>query len=156
MNISHKPPQKGECNEIFTTKETYVPHLKFCILFYRVYRKGGWFYMYVSMYFKIMSKVVKYTCRIRRYNYTHNQLNTRYYFLGFFLRGGGAKFKFAPGRQLPSLRHCKIHFISDVNAGGWGGVMVHNGPLPHWNAYCLLDIVNLHVHVLLFTNYHQY
>ena len=26
--------------------------------------------------------------------------------LGIFLRGRGAKFKFAPGRQLPSLRHC--------------------------------------------------
>ena len=27
-------------------------------------------------------------------------------FLRIFLRGGGAKFNFAPGRQLPSLRHC--------------------------------------------------
>ena len=61
------------------------------------------------MCFKIISKVVKYTCRLRRYNYTHDQLNTRHHiriFLGlFFEKGGGAKFKFAPGRQIPSLRH---------------------------------------------------
>ena len=31
----------GVCNEIFTTKETCPPpHLKLCILFYRIYRKG--------------------------------------------------------------------------------------------------------------------
>ena len=35
-----QPPQKGVCNEIFTTKDM-SPHLKFCILFYRIYRKGG-------------------------------------------------------------------------------------------------------------------
>ena len=28
------------------------------------------------------------------------------HFLGIFLRGGGAKFKFAPGRQIPLLRRC--------------------------------------------------
>ena len=32
--------------------------------------------MYVNMYFKIMSKVVNYTCRLGRYNYTHDQFNT--------------------------------------------------------------------------------
>ena len=65
--------------------------------------------MYVSVHFKIMSKVVKYTCGLRRYNYTHNQFNARHFsiiFRNFFEGGGGAKFKFAPGRQLPSLRHC--------------------------------------------------
>ena len=89
--------------------------------------------MLVSMCFKIMSKVVKYTCSLRRYNYTHDQLNTRHFiiylfiyttfikrsihkqicsnalmlsFFRNFLRGGGAKFKFAPGRQIPWLRHC--------------------------------------------------
>ena len=47
--------------------------------------------MFVSICFKIMSKVVKYTCMLRRYNYTQDQLNTRHFiiiFLGFFLRGG--------------------------------------------------------------------
>ena len=61
--------------------------------------------MLVSMCFKIMSKVVKYTCRLRRYNYTHDQLNrsTRHFISIFrnFLRGGGAKFKFAPGARYP-------------------------------------------------------
>ena len=33
-------------------------------------------------------------------------------FLGIFLRGGGAKFKFAPGRQIPSLRHWKDWIIT--------------------------------------------
>ena len=64
--------------------------------------------MFVSMCFKIMSKIVKYACRLRRYQIhriTQDQLNTRH-FLGIFLRGGGAKFKFAPGRHIPSLRHC--------------------------------------------------
>ena len=63
--------------------------------------------MEVSMCFKIMSKVAKYTCRLHRYNYTHNQLNTRHFNIIFyeFFEGGGAKFKFAPGRQLPSLSH---------------------------------------------------
>ena len=43
---------------------------------------------------------------LRRYDYTHDQLyyTIYYHFLGFFF-WGGAKFKFAPGRQLPSLRH---------------------------------------------------
>ena len=56
-----------------------------------------------------MPKVVKYTSKLRRYNYTHDQLNTfRYHFLRIVLREwGGAKFKFAPGRQLPLLRHWK-------------------------------------------------
>ena len=39
-----------------------------------------------------MSKVVKYTYRLRRYNYTHNQLNIldiSVSFLGFFFKGGG-------------------------------------------------------------------
>ena len=33
----------------------------------------------VYMYFKIMSNVAKYTCKLRRYNYTHDQLNTRHF-----------------------------------------------------------------------------
>ena len=95
------------------------PDLKFCILFYRCYMKGGGgrFYMFVSTCFKIISKVVKYTCRLRRYNYTHDQLNTRHYimiFLGIFF-WGGAKFKFAPGRQIPSLRHCVVNSRSSTN-----------------------------------------
>ena len=44
-----------------------------------------------------------------RFNYTHDR-SVEYYIyfdiiLKNFLRGGGAKFNFAPGRQLPSLRH---------------------------------------------------
>ena len=110
--MEHFPqhPQKGVCNEIFTTKETCPPTLNFVYCFTGfIWRGEGWFYMFVSMCFKILSKVVKYTCRLRRYNYTHDQLNTRHYviiFLGIFLRGRGAKFKFAPGRQILSLRHC--------------------------------------------------
>ena len=51
--------------------------------------------MYVSMYFKIMSKVVKYTCRLRRYNYTHNHFNTRHFNIDFF-EGGGRKIYVCP------------------------------------------------------------
>ena len=43
------------------------------------------------MCFKIMPKVVKYTCKLRRYNYTHDHLNTRHFviiFLEFFFFGG--------------------------------------------------------------------
>ena len=50
-----------------------------------------------------------------RYNYTHDQLNTidiSISFLRILLRrGGGAKFDFAPGRQLPSLRHCPPNWL---------------------------------------------
>ena len=67
---------------------------------------GGLFFMYVSMYFKIMSNVVKYTCRLRRYNYTHDQLNTRHLniiFLGIILRGGGGaqNLSLPPGASYP-------------------------------------------------------
>ena len=44
FSMEHFPkhPQKRVCNEIFTTKETCpFPHLKFCILFYMIYMKGG-------------------------------------------------------------------------------------------------------------------
>ena len=54
--------------------------------------------MYVSIHFKIMSKVLKYTYRLRRYNYTHNQLNIldiSVSFLGFF-KGGGRKIQVSP------------------------------------------------------------
>ena len=65
--------------------------------------------LYTSMCFKIMSKVVKYICMLRRYDYTHDQTVVLYILLSFFriffFGGGGAKFKFAPGRQLLSLRH---------------------------------------------------
>ena len=49
--------------------------------------------MYVSIHFKIMSKVVNYTCRLRRYNYTHNQLSARHFSIIFrnFFEGGGAQ-----------------------------------------------------------------
>ena len=93
-----QPRQKGMCNIIFTSKET-CPHLKFCILFYRIYRKLGRLILHVYvciciLKFKIKSRynvfygVVKYTCRLRRYNYTHDQLNTRHLHIIFrnFLR----------------------------------------------------------------------
>ena len=50
-------------------------------------------YVNIIMYFKIMSKVVKHTCRLRKI-YTHDQLNTidiSISFLKNFLRGGGAQ-----------------------------------------------------------------
>ena len=61
--------------------------------------------MYVNiMYFKIMSKVVKHTCRLRNI-YTHDQLNTidiSISFLRIFLRGGrGAKVGGLGGSQPP-------------------------------------------------------
>ena len=40
--------------------------------------------MYVNMYFKIMSKVVNFTCRLRRYNYTHDQFNTKHFTIMFY------------------------------------------------------------------------
>ena len=46
-----------------------------------------------------MSKVVKYTYRLRRYNYTHSQLNIldiSVSFLGFFFEGGGRKVQVCP------------------------------------------------------------
>ena len=43
--------------------------------------------MFVSKCFEIMSKVVKYTCRLRRFNYTHDQLNTKHYIIIFFEGG---------------------------------------------------------------------
>ena len=65
-----------------------------------------------------MSKVVKYTCiSLRQHNYTHDQLNTRQFIIIFKKKiegGGGAKFKLAPGRQLPSLRHCAGWLILHV------------------------------------------
>ena len=61
--------------------------------------------MFVSMCFKIMSKVVKYTCRLRRYNYTHDQLNTRHFIiivLDFFEGGGRAQnSSLPPGARYP-------------------------------------------------------
>ena len=104
-----KDPHRKECAITFSQLKKHVPHLKFCILFYRIYRKGGWFYMYVSMYFEIMLKVVKYICRLRRYNYTHNQLipDISISFFFFFWGGGAQNLSLPPGRQLPSLRHCR-------------------------------------------------
>ena len=41
---------------------------------------------------------------LRRYNYTHDQLNTRHYiiiFLGIFLRGGAQNLSLPPGARYP-------------------------------------------------------
>ena len=68
--------------------------------------KGGGLILHVCQYvFQNHLKSRKYTCWLRRYNYTHDQLNTRHYimiFLGFFLRGGGRKIKVCP-RALDTL-----------------------------------------------------
>ena len=50
-----------------------------------------------------MSQVVKYTCRLRRYNYTHNQLNTRYFSIIFknFFEGGAQNLSLPPGASYP-------------------------------------------------------
>ena len=55
------------------------------------------------MYFKIMPKVVKYTCRLRRYNYTHDQLNTRHFNIIFykFFEGGGQNISLPPCASYP-------------------------------------------------------
>ena len=101
--MEHFPqhPQKGVCNEIFITKETCPPTLNFVYCFTGfIWRGGGLIYMFVSMCFKIISKVVKYTCRLRRYNYTHDHLNTRHcYYYDFFrkfFKGGGRKIQVCP------------------------------------------------------------
>ena len=50
-----------------------------------------------------MSKVVKYTCRLRRYNYTHNHFNTRHLKkkIRIFLRGGAQNLSLPPGASYP-------------------------------------------------------
>ena len=78
-------------------KHNYVPHLKFCML-------GGGLILHVSLYasmcFKIMSKVVKYICMLRRYDYTHDQLYYTFYFRIFFL-GGAQNLSLPPGASYP-------------------------------------------------------
>ena len=63
------------------------------------------------MCFKIMTKVVKYTCRLRRYTYTHDQLNTRHFIVSFFwnfFEGGGAQnSSLPPGARYP--RYATAH-----------------------------------------------
>ena len=44
-----------------------------------------------------------------------NTIDTSISYLRQFLRGGGAKFNFALGRQLPSLRHCNFAFNFVIN-----------------------------------------
>ena len=65
--------------------------------------------MYASMCFKIMSKAVKYTCMLRRYDYTHDQLYYTIYtnndivqiaFLGFFW-GEAQNLSLPPGASYP-------------------------------------------------------
>ena len=86
----------------FSQLKKHVPHgptlnIAYCVTGF--IRRGADFTC-VSMYFKIMSKVVKYTCRLRRYNHTHDQLNTRHFniiFQEFFEGGGGRKTYLCPG-----------------------------------------------------------
>ena len=70
------------------------------------------------MYFKIMSKVVKYTCWLRRYNYTHGQLNTIHFniiFLEISLRGEGAQIlSLPPGASYPCYATEYYYFVINV------------------------------------------
>ena len=53
---------------------------------------------------EIMSKVVKHACRLRRYKYTHDQLNTRHFniiFWEFFEGGGAQNLSLPPGASYP-------------------------------------------------------
>ena len=88
-NISHNPHKKESAMK-FSQLKIHVPHLKFCILLYRIYRnyrRANFTCMSVcTMYFKIMSKVAKYTRLATRYNYTHDHFIS-ISFLRFFLRG---------------------------------------------------------------------
>ena len=68
-------------------------------------------HVHVCQYvFQNHAKSRKIYVKATRYNYTHDQLNTNYIHFNIILKnifeGGGEKFNFAPGRQLPSLRHC--------------------------------------------------
>ena len=91
MNISHHPHREGCALKISQVKK-HAPTLNFVYCFTEFIGTGGGggcFYMY----FKIMLKVLKYTCRLRRYYYTHDQLNTRNFNIIFvnFFEGGGRK-----------------------------------------------------------------
>ena len=80
-NISHNTHRKGYAMK-FSQRKKHVPDLKFCVLFYRIYMKGGGLILHVCQYVfqnHLKSrKIYMYTCRLRRYNYTHDQLNTRH------------------------------------------------------------------------------
>ena len=69
--------------------------------------------MHVNMCFKFMSKVVKYTCNLRRYDYTHDQLNTRHYIIILFLEGT-QNLNLPPGASYP-------RYATGEEVGGGGG-----------------------------------
>ena len=53
--------------------------------------------------FQNHAKSRKYTCRVRRYDYTHYQLNTKHFniiFLGIFIRGA-QNLSLPPGARYP-------------------------------------------------------
>ena len=68
------------------------------------------------MCFKIMSKVVKYTCRLHRYDYTHDQLNTRQCITIFykFFEGGAPNLSLSPGARYPRYA-IVIHYTIITN-----------------------------------------
>ena len=59
---------KGIIMSEYTSQLTILR--KFCILFHRIYRKGADFTCMSVCVSKIMLKVLKYTCRLRHYDYT--------------------------------------------------------------------------------------
>ena len=89
------------------------------------------------MRFKIMSKVVKYTCRLRLYNYPHDQLNTRHFIIifGYFFEGGGAQnLTLPPGTSYPRYATVEIdqlregvYNISVFSGDEGGGAVVRAG-----------------------------
>ena len=107
--MEHFPqhPQKGVCNEIFTTKERCPPILNFVYCFTR-FIIGGLIlgYMPVCTCFKIMSKVVNIHVHVGYADIIIHMISwildiLLSFFRNFFFFGGGAKFKFAPGARYP-------------------------------------------------------
>ena len=96
--LTNPTKKGGGVYEMFTTKETCLHSLNFVYCFTGCTGRGLIIHV-CSMCFKIMSKVVrlKYTCRLRRYNYTYDKLNTRHFIIIFFLRGGAQNLSLPPG-----------------------------------------------------------
>ena len=73
--------------------------LNFVYCFTGFIGRGADFTCLSCVCFKFMSKVVKYTCRLRQYDYTHDQLHTRHYI--FFFGGGAQNLSLPPGASYP-------------------------------------------------------
>ena len=80
------------------------PTLNFVYYFTGFIGRGSDFTCVSVCISKIMSKVVKYSCRLRRHKYTHDQLNTRHFniiFLLEFFEGGAQNLSLPPGASYP-------------------------------------------------------